>query len=222
MVFAHNMRAGGFESLVVQWRCIFWKFWMFETLKVWMFWKFGSTMVFTPNMRAAGFAALWMVVRLARWLVDTAPLNRWHMLVNGWHTGPTPFPKWFSSPPPSYFFIHRASSLMFSHTRPSCKESYWTSTTSALFPPMKVVLTCVGYKYLNDFPFQSWTFLDRPERLKKSLVVFGETLWIFSGFLSAHSHMGKTMDNGLDEYKGTRQEARRVQSGLCFCITVLL
>ena len=70
-------------------------------------------MVFTPNMRAAGFVALWMVVRLARWLVDTAPLNRWHMLVlvlvlvlvdtaplnrwhmlvNGWHTGPTPFPK---------------------------------------------------------------------------------------------------------------------------------
>ena len=109
MVFAHNMRAGGFESLVLQWRCIFWKFWMFETLKVWMFWKFGSTMVFTPNMRAAGFAALWMVVRLARWLVDTAPLNRWHMLVNGSHTRPTPFPKWFSAPHKlSYFFIQLA------------------------------------------------------------------------------------------------------------------
>ena len=77
-----------------------------------MFWKFGSTMVSTPNMRAAGFAALWMVVRLARWLVDTAPLNRWHMLVNGWHTGPTPFPKWFSAPHKlSYFFMYSWSTI---------------------------------------------------------------------------------------------------------------
>ena len=48
------------------------------------------------------------------------------MLVNGWHTGPTPFPKWFSAPHKlSYFFMYSWSTIhgrgaplyiMFSHT----------------------------------------------------------------------------------------------------------
>ena len=186
-------------------------------------------MVFTPNMQARGFVALRMVVRLARWLVDTAPLNRWHMLVNGSHTRPTPFPKWFSAPHKlSYFFIQLAPFnmrgpcghgahlyFMFSHIEPC-----WLHLVAGV--PGRVIeggphlhgfhtcRVCFRRRVVEWLFFArlTWNFFNlthqRGWHLKRSLLVdFGEMLWILSGFCSTH-----TLSHGKDNGQWTRRLGR--------------